>query len=214
MLNPFLARPRRDALAAVAADVDDGVDAHVLQLAQHLVAAVHGGPAAVGVLHRPGKGAALVGGAQYGATLYLQSLDGLLVEHHYLRRLAQHAVERLDAADDLPVARLRGTLHDAADHRVQSGAVAASGQYHYSFQCHFLFYSFLLWGRKYVYIRLHSCQNAKITKKKLKLLLEIKKKNFFKVFFVSFKNVRIFAADLNVQINDCDALSFLEFSRL
>lgn len=39
------------------------------------------------------------------------------------------------------------------------------------------------------------------------------KKNF-QHFFVSFKNVRIFAADLNGQENDCDALSFLEFSRL
>jgi hypothetical protein len=33
-------------------------------------------------------------------------------------------------------------------------------------------------------------------------------------YFASFKNVCIFAADLDGQINDCDALSLLEFSRL
>ena len=43
-VESFFCEAEADALAAVAADVDDGVDAHVLQFAQHLVAAVHGGP--------------------------------------------------------------------------------------------------------------------------------------------------------------------------
>ena len=135
-LEPLLAQAEADALAAVAADVDHRVDTHVLQLAQHLVATVHGGPRAVLLLHRPRKGAALVGGAKYRTTLYLKALDSLLVEHHYLRRLTQHAVERLHAAHDLPVAGLRGALHHAADHGVQPGAVAAAGEHHHSFQCH------------------------------------------------------------------------------
>ena len=106
---------------------------HILQLAQHLVAAVHRGPAAVSLLYGPCKGAALVGGAQDGATLYLQTLYALLRQLHNLGWLAQHAVERLDAPYHLPVFFLRGTLHDAANHSIQTGAIAAAGEDHNPF---------------------------------------------------------------------------------
>ena len=84
----------------------------------------------------PFEGAALVCGAQDGASLYLETFDGFLVEHNNLCRFAEYAVEALDAAYHFPVVFLCGAFDDAAYYRVEAGAVASAGQYHHSFKCH------------------------------------------------------------------------------
>ena len=77
-IEAFLCQTEGDALGAVATNVDDSVNTHILELAEHLVAAVNGGPGAVAVAHGPGEGAALVGGAEDGASLYLKTFYGFL----------------------------------------------------------------------------------------------------------------------------------------
>ena len=43
---------------------------------------------------------------------------------------------------------------------------------------------------------------------------QTRQKKTLNIFFASFKNVRIFATDLNAHRDDCDALSLLDFNQL
>ena len=74
----------------------------------------------------------LVAGAQHGATLHQDAADAVPVERPGLRRLAHQAREAVADADHLGAALAQQRLGDRADHRVESGAVAAAGQHAYA----------------------------------------------------------------------------------
>ena len=116
-----------DALRAVAADVDESVEAHVLETFLHQLRTVFDFPASVGLPHGEVERAALVGGLDDGAALDVQAGDHTFRQFHNLHVVFQDAVERLYTAVNFPfVLFQRGSFHDAADHRVQPGTVAAA----------------------------------------------------------------------------------------
>ena len=119
-----------DALRAVTADIDDGVEAHVLETFLHELRTVLHLPTTIGLPHREMERAALVGGLDDGAAFHMDAGDRLFRERHNLHIVLEDAVKRFDTAEDLPIFTfLSRSFHNAANHRVQAGTVAAARRY-------------------------------------------------------------------------------------
>ena len=74
----------------------------------------------------------LVAGAQHGAALHQDAADAVPVERPGLWRRTHQAGEAVADADHLGAALAQQRLGDRADHRVESGAVAAAGEHAYA----------------------------------------------------------------------------------
>ena len=96
------------------------VDADAVQPADQLVGAVDDLEAAVGPAQRKLERAAGVGGAEDGAAAHQQAAHRVQVERQQPHRIVEDAVERLDAADHLPVVAVDRALHDGADDGVRA----------------------------------------------------------------------------------------------
>ena len=115
---------------AVATHRHQRINALALEIAQDVIGAVHFFDTAVFLRHRKAERVALVGGAQNGAAQVGNAAHIVAGEGaHPAVRVAlglQDAVEAVADAHTFPSAQ-GGGQHRGADHRVESGGVAAAG---------------------------------------------------------------------------------------
>ena len=114
-----------DDLRAVAADREQHVQFQVAVVIDHLLRRINN-PDVIPLAHREVEGVALVGRAQDRPSLIDDAGD---VERREFPVLPlDHPFISIDDADDSGIEVAHGGFGNAADHRVETGAIAAAGK--------------------------------------------------------------------------------------
>ena len=129
-----------DPLGAVTANVDDCLEAHLLQPLFHQLGTVLGFPGTVRLPHGKAERASLVGSLDDGTAPDMQTRHALFCQPHQFHLVSKNTVERLYATIYLPLFWLQhSSLDNAANHSIQTRTITTSRGHQY-FMTHNLYF--------------------------------------------------------------------------